>query len=169
MTEIGHSEPNGTNHTLVIPLQINGEEVTTQTTYKVINPVTNTVAWESSSASKADAQKAAESAQAAFPAWSKTKVSVRRNLLLKAADIFARRAEELAEIEKVETGGEIEFSSWLAALTIEQLQDVAGRVSQIVGQVPILEKEGTSAMVVKEPYGVIFSISPWYGYDEDPT
>lgn len=162
MAENGQSKLNGADTSLVIPLQINGDEVKTQTTYKVINPTTNDLAWESSSASTTDAIKAAEAAQAAYPAWSNTKASTRRDILLKAADILASRAVEILKYEKLETGGADGFSSWLLALTGDQLKDVAGRISSAVGHIPAYEQEGRSAMVVKEPYGVIFSISPWY-------
>ena len=169
MAANGQSNLNGVDPSLVVPLRINGEEVITQTTYKVINPTTNKVAWESSSASTTDAIKAAETAQVAFPAWSKTKASTRRDILLKAAQVFSSRAVELLKYEKVETGGADGFSTWLADMTVEQLKDVAGRISSAVGHIPTYEQEGRSAMVVREPYGVILSISPWYGHDdEDP-
>lgn len=38
----------------------------------------------------------------------------------------------------------------------------AGRISSIEGTVPTVAQEGQSAVVVKEPYGVILGIAPWY-------
>lgn len=81
------------NHT--VPIQVNGKEVETEHTFDVVNPATGKVIWESSSASKKDAISAVEAAKAAFPAWSKTKPSKRRDILLKAANIVDSRAEEL--------------------------------------------------------------------------
>lgn len=156
-------QSNGTTtSTYVIPLQINGEEVKTSTTYPVVNPATNEVAWESCSASKADAIKAADAAQAAFPAWSKTKVATRRGIFLKAADIMIRRAEELLDYIKAETAGVESFIAFNVFVTAEQLRDVGGRIATVVGHVPAYDMDDRSAMILKEPYGVVLSIAPWY-------
>lgn len=155
-------QSNGTNtSTYVIPLQINGEEVKTSTTYQVVNPATNEVAWESCSASKADAIKAADAAQAAFPAWSRTKVATRRGIFLKAADIMVRRAEELSDYIKAETAGAESFIAFNVFVSAEQLRDVGGRIATVVGHVPAYDMDDRSAMILKEPYGVVLSIAPW--------
>jgi len=147
----------------VVPLLIDGKEVTTETTFDVTSPVTNKVIWRSSSVSKDDAIKAVEAAQAAFPAWSKTKPSRRRDILLKASDILAQRAEEAAEYMEIETGAVPAYSGGFnVPSAIEQLKDVAGRIITSTGSVPVCAEEGKSAMIVKEPYGVIFGIAPWF-------
>lgn len=146
----------------IIPLQINGEEVATAATYKVLNPATNQFAWQSSSASKADAVKAAEAAQAAFRAWSQTKASARRDILLKAADVLTKRADEVAGYVRVETGSVDRVVESNVHRSIEQLLDVAGRIPTVVGHVPMSGQDGRSAMVVKEPYGIVLGIAPWY-------
>lgn len=156
-------QSNGTKtSTYLVPLQINGEEVKTTVTYKVVNPATNEVAWESYSASKTDAIKAADAAQAAYPAWSRTKVSTRRDIFFKAADIMTRRADELMNYIKAETGGDEAFTTFNVYASAEQLRDVGGRIATVVGQVPAYDKEDRSAMILKEPYGVVLGIAPWY-------
>jgi acyl-CoA reductase-like NAD-dependent aldehyde dehydrogenase len=147
----------------VVPLLINGKEITTETTFDVTSPITNKVIWKSSSVSKDDAIKAVEAAQAAFPAWSKTKPSKRRDILLKASDILAQRAEEAAEYMEIETGAVPAYSGGFnVPSAIEQLRDVAGRIITSTGHIPICGEEGKSAMIIKEPYGVIFGIAPWF-------
>ena len=146
----------------VVPLLVNGKEITTETTFDVTSPVTNKVIWKGSSASKQDALKAVEAAQAAFPAWSKTKPSVRRDIMLKASEILTRRADEAAEYMEIETGSAKSYSAGVnVPASVEQLKDVAGRIVTSHGYIPTCGEEGRSAMVVKEPYGVIFSIAPW--------
>ena len=158
----GHTHLSNDAFNHVVPLLINGEEITTETTFDVTSPVTNKVIWRGSSASRQDAIKAVEAAQAAFPAWSKTKPSTRRDILLKASDILARRADEAAEYMEIETGSTKSYSSGFnVPASIEQLRDVAGRTITSTGYIPICGQEGRSAMVIKEPYGVIFSIAPW--------
>lgn len=77
-----------------VPLLINGKDVVTETTFPVVSPATHKQIWLSSSASLSDVDAAISAAQAAFPSWTKTKPQVRRNILLKAADILEKRAEE---------------------------------------------------------------------------
>jgi acyl-CoA reductase-like NAD-dependent aldehyde dehydrogenase len=146
----------------IVPLLVNGKEVTTPTTFPVTSPASHKAIWQGSSASVVDAHAAIAAASAAFPAWSKTKPSFRRNILLKAAEIFDSRAEECAGYMMQETGAEAMFSGGFnVPLTIEMLKDVAGRISGIMGSIPVCASEGTSALVLKEPFGVILGIAPW--------
>lgn len=146
----------------IIPLQINGKDVKTSTTYKVVNPTTNELAWESCSASNTEAIEAADAALAAFPAWSKTKVSIRREIFLKAADVMIRRADELSNYIKTETGVDESFTAFNVFASAEQLRDVASRVPTVVGHLPAYNSEDRSAMILKEPFGVVLGIAPWY-------
>lgn len=152
----------GQNAGYKVPLQINGQEIRTKTTVKVVNPGTNNVLWECSSASKSDALQAAEGAQLAFAAWSKMKAATRRDIFLKAADVVVSRADELTEYVRLETGAAEPWAAFDINSSIEQLRDVAGRVMNVVGQVPLYDKEDRSAMILKEPYGVVLGIAPWY-------
>lgn len=152
----------GQNAGYTIPLQINGQEIRTERTFKVVSPGTNNVLWECSSASRFDALQAAEGAQLAFAVWSRMKASARRDIFLKAADVLASRAEELAEYVRLEIGATEPWAAFNINGSIEQLRDVAGRVINIAGQVPLCNKEDRSAMVLMEPYGVVLGIAPWY-------
>ncbi|KAF2201003.1 aldehyde dehydrogenase [Delitschia confertaspora ATCC 74209] len=144
-----------------VPLLINGKEVITTSTFPVISPSSHKQIWLSSSASLSDASNAATAAQAAFPSWSKTKPAARRNILLKAADILEKRAEECADYMMQETGATDKWAGFNIPLSAELIRDVAGRVSAIGGSIPICDQEGTSALVVKEPWGVVLAIAPW--------
>ena len=46
-------------------------------------------------------------------------------------------------------------------LAIDILKDVAGRISSLSGSMPATNQEGVSALVYKEPFGVILAIAPW--------
>ena len=144
-----------------VPLLINGEEVTTQTTFDVISPSSHKPIWRCSSASLDHVQTAVSAAQAAFPAWSNTKPAERRNILLKAADIFESRADEYGSYMREETGAAPPFTNINLSNTAEMFRDVAGRISTIMGSIPACREPGTSALVLKEPLGVILGIAPW--------
>ncbi|GLA40571.1 hypothetical protein AnigIFM63309_008405 [Aspergillus niger] len=146
----------------VIPLIINGQEECTGSTFDVISPYTNQTCWTTASASAQDAIRAVEAAEAAFPSWSQTKPTVRRDILLRAADILESRLEQNAEYMRTEMGADVGASQhFIVPLGIRMLRDIAGRITSICGSVPVVEEEGQSAMIYKEPMGVILGIVPW--------
>jgi acyl-CoA reductase-like NAD-dependent aldehyde dehydrogenase len=146
-----------------VPLFINGKEVTTETTFPVVSPGTSHILWHASSASVADALSAVEAAAAVCPQWSSTKPNTRRAILLKAADLLEARAQECIDIMMQETGAVTPFSKFNVDTTVEMLRDIAGRiVSALQGEIPVCLQEGTSALVLKEPFGVVLGIAPWY-------
>lgn len=154
-------QTNGNLSHYTVPLQINGAEIITDTTFDVIDPGTESTIWKSSSASIEDARTAADAAQAAFPAWAEKKPSVRRDIILKAADIVEKRTDELVEYLKLETAATDRFAHLNVTSTVAQLRQVASSTAAEAGYVPFCE-EGRSAMVMKEPYGVVLGIAPWY-------
>ncbi|KAL4883701.1 aldehyde dehydrogenase domain-containing protein [Aspergillus karnatakaensis] len=146
----------------VIPLIINGKEEVTSSTFDVISPYTNEPCWAAASASPHDAIRAVEAAEAAFPAWSQTKPTVRRDILLKAADILDSRLEKNAELMRTEMGADVGASQFFVVpLAIRMLREVASRITSICGSVPIVEAEGQSAIIYKEAMGVILGVVPW--------
>lgn len=148
---------------VVVPLIINGKEETGTSTFDVVSPYTNKTCWTASSATPKDAIRAVEAAEAAFPAWSQTKPTARRDILLKAADILESRLEENAEFMRTEMGADVGASQFFVVpMSIRMLRDIAGRITSICGSVPVVEEEGQSAIVYKEAMGVILGIVPWY-------
>ncbi|KAK0383893.1 hypothetical protein NLU13_7985 [Sarocladium strictum] len=145
-----------------IPLITNNKEYRTPTTFPVISPLTNQEIWRCSSASTEDAIEAVRAAQAAFPAWSKTKPSERRDLFLRAADLIVKRKAELGEYMHQEIGADKGYQEFILGLSIEGLRDTAGRIAGAVqGSIPWSIHDGMRAMIQKRPYGVILGIAPW--------
>ncbi|KAJ5278283.1 hypothetical protein N7524_004436 [Penicillium chrysogenum] len=151
-----------TNTGLTVPLLINGQEETTPNTFPVTSPYTNSTIWTASAATPQDAIRAVEAANAAFPAWSQTKPTVRRDILLKAADILEARLDTNAEYMRQEMGADIGASAgFVVPLGVRMLREVASRITSICGSVPVVETEGQSAIIFKEAMGVILGIVPW--------
>jgi delta 1-pyrroline-5-carboxylate dehydrogenase len=149
------------HQTYTVPLILNGKEVKTTTTFDVRNPETNKTIWRSSSASEEHAIGAVESAETAFQTWSQTKPLVRRSILLRAAQLFRERKDELVHYGTAETGLDVEYTDFILNVMDEMLEDVAGKITSIQGFSPTLLEEGRSAIVHREPYGVILGIAPW--------
>lgn len=151
---------NGTSNP--IPLLINGKEVTTTTTFPVTDPRNDETAWQCSGASKSDAISAIEAAQAAFPAWSRTTASERRDIFLRAATLMEERSDELSEYMAKETGGAAQWGGFNVSTTVEMMRDIAGRIAgALEGVIPQTAEGDKMAMVLKEPYGVVLGIAPW--------
>ncbi|OBT43372.1 hypothetical protein VE00_05737 [Pseudogymnoascus sp. WSF 3629] len=144
-----------------VPAYINGAELPLSSTFDVNSPSTNTLIHRSASATVADALAAVTAAQAAFPAWRDLPQSSKRDIFLKTAEIFKSRAEELTKYMVEETGADAGWAGFNVHLTTDMLIDVAGRISSMKGDFPATSDPGTSAIIYKEPYGVILAIAPW--------
>lgn len=150
------------NDLITIPLLINGQPISTTDHFNIVSPLTTATIWRCSAVSHQDAISAVDAAAAAFPAWSATKPAVRRQIFLKAADILERRALECQDYMTQEIGTVGGFLAFNVRTACEMLRDVAGRISgALAGSMPICEDDGTRAMLVREPYGVVLSIAPW--------
>ncbi|KZF24495.1 aldehyde dehydrogenase [Xylona heveae TC161] len=145
-----------------VPLLINGQEISTKTTFEVKNPSTQKLVSYSCSAGEVEAVKAVEAAQAAFPDWARTRAVKRRDIVLRAAAILESRADELAKYMQDEVGATKFFSEKInIGVSAEIIRDVAGRIAAIQGSLPSTLDESTTALVSREPYGVVLGIAPW--------
>ncbi|KAJ5654415.1 hypothetical protein N7490_001418 [Penicillium lividum] len=145
----------------VTPLIINGESVVTDIKFEVHAPATGELSGFCAGASVDDARRAVDTAQAAFPAWSKVQAYDRRDLLFRAAEIMVSRKEELIAYQCEETGAGRPFVEQTFNMGVNFIKDFAARIPTIEGIVPNVTRPGEGAMVFKEPYGVILSIAPW--------
>ncbi|ATY59439.1 aldehyde dehydrogenase family [Cordyceps militaris] len=146
----------------IVPLLINGKEETGPATFAVVSPHTGTTCWSATAGTEGDAVRAVDAAATALPGWSRVKPAARRDLLLRAADILESRLAVAAWYMRGEMGADVAASQeFVLPLSIRLLRDVAGRAGSICGSVPAVEGEGRSAMVLKEPVGVVLGIVPW--------
>lgn len=144
-----------------VTLVIDNEDVDNESRYPVTNPLDGSHVWHYASATLQNAHQAIEAAVAAFPEWSQTHPSRRSEILFKAADLFLERRENLRTYMKLETAAEDAFIEFNIDATVKQLKDIASRIVTISGSFPVVEDSGRSAIVLKEPYGVILGIAPW--------
>ena len=156
----GHSESKWTTSS-TIPLWLDGKEVTTSDTFDVISPVTHEKLYSCASAKESDAEAAIASCEKAFKTWSQTKPAYKRDIFLKAAEIFESRRDECWKYMREETGSEPPMFQFIYNAAIDACKDIAGLISTVRGIVPTVAEEGSSAIVYKEPYGVVLGIAPW--------
>jgi acyl-CoA reductase-like NAD-dependent aldehyde dehydrogenase len=157
------STTNGTTKetTPTYPLLISNKPHSTTNIFPVYSPGTGALLHHFSSASAADTEAAITAAHNAYPSWRVLPPSKKRDIFLKAADIMDSRRPLLTKYMVEETGGAPGWAAFNLGLASEILRDVAGRISSIQGTIPTTAQEGVSALIYKEPYGVILAIAPW--------
>ncbi|RDL33261.1 putative salicylaldehyde dehydrogenase [Venustampulla echinocandica] len=143
------------------PLIINGKPHTTSSSFPVFCPKTGEHLHNFSSASISDTDAAISAAENAYPAWRSLPPNQKRDIFLKAAGIMESRAEEMRKNTVQETGAAEGWAAFDQGLSSEILRDVAGRISSIAGSIPATAQEDVTALVYKEPYGVVLAIAPW--------
>ena len=130
-------------------------------TFNRSNPWDGSVATEAAAAAPADALRAADAAQAAFPQWSALGPNARRALLNKAADSLAAKAPELIAAMQAETGATQAWAGFNIYLATGMIREAAALTTQITGTVIPSDKPGCLAMAIREPAGVVLGMAPW--------
>ncbi|MCC8193788.1 MAG: aldehyde dehydrogenase family protein [Deltaproteobacteria bacterium] len=144
-------------------MYINGEWIDAESgaIHKDINPYTGEVFATGPSGGTADAVKAVDAAQAAFPEWARINPTERRNLLLKAADIIEKRTDDLFAILAQETGCAFPASMVQVSNAPEFFREAASHVFDVEGKIFPSQNPDTVSMMWRLPVGVVASISPW--------
>ncbi|MGW1885294.1 gamma-aminobutyraldehyde dehydrogenase [Streptomyces sp. NPDC001970] len=131
-------------------------------TIEVVNPATGEVYATSPLSGEADVDAAMAAAAAAFPAWRDTTPSERQRVLLKIADAFEERAEELIAAESENTGKPLELTrTEEIPPMIDQIRFFAGAARMLEGRSAGEYMEGMTSIVRREPVGVCAQVAPW--------
>ncbi|KAF4982002.1 hypothetical protein FDECE_17590 [Fusarium decemcellulare] len=144
-----------------VPFLINGKDYPSEQAFDVVSPVTGKVLHRYQSAGVKDADAAVDAAAEAFKTWRKSTPYQRRDVFLKAAEIMNRRRDELRKYAMEETGSDAAWTDFDINTSINHIKEVAGRISTIQGTVPTVADPGSSAIILREPYGVVLAIAPW--------
>ncbi len=146
-------------------LYIDGEPCDAEggATFDSIDPSTEN-AWASMPrASAADTGRAVEAAWRAFNhgAWPALNASARGKLLYKLADLVARDAPIMAELETRDTGKIIRETNAQIGYAAEYYRYFAGLADKIEGAVLPIDKPDMEVFTRREPLGVVAAIVPW--------
>lgn len=128
-----------------------------------IDPANGTVLAKVAAAGEDDVNRAVDAARLAFLAgtWSRAEPSVRRDVLLRLAELMEEHFDELASIESKEAGkpikscregdipDAIEAMRWYAQTIDKQF----GKISPI--------RPGSIGLITAEPIGVVAAVIPW--------
>ena len=142
---------------------INGEwiEANSKDTISVNNPATLKEIGTVPKCGKEETKKAIDAANAAWPKWKSTSAKERSIILRKWFDLIISNKEELAQIMTIEQGKPINESRGeivYGASFIEWFAEEAKRVYGDTIPDPLTDRR---IVVLKQPVGVVASITPW--------
>ncbi|MBI2255220.1 MAG: aldehyde dehydrogenase family protein [Proteobacteria bacterium] len=129
---------------------------------KDINPSnTGDVVGEFPQASAADAETAIAAAKAAFPAWSRSTVQQRHDVLKKIGDEIMARKDELGRLLSREEGKTLVEGIGETARAGQIFLFFAGECLRQAGEKLGSVRPGVDVEITREPLGVIGLITPW--------
>jgi acyl-CoA reductase-like NAD-dependent aldehyde dehydrogenase len=142
---------------------IGGEwtEAASGRSYPNLSPWSGEVLGEVAAGDGEDAGRAVAAAHEAFAGWARTLPRQRQRVFLRAADILERRGGEVLGALAAETGCGRHFGDLQLDFTLKLLRQAAHLAYQPVGELLPSDVEGTRAMAVRRPVGVVAAIAPW--------
>mgnify|MGYP002655679549 CR=1 FL=1 len=132
--------------------------------FETVNPATADTLAKLQSASKADVDKAVQSAKEGQKIWASMTAVERSRILLKAVAILREENDKLARLETADTGKAISETAYVDIVTgADVLEYYAGLATAVEGvQVPLRTgKEGSFFYTQREPLGVVAGIGAW--------
>jgi aldehyde dehydrogenase (NAD+) len=129
--------------------------------FPVINPADETAYATISLGTATDVDRAVAAARAAFPTWSATPLAERIALIEKLAEIYKRRAGDMAEAISTEMGAPIKMATrsqtgagaWHIAGFVQALKDFSFEHP--------LRADTPGEWIIHQPIGVCGLITPW--------
>jgi len=143
---------------------INGKSVPAQSgaTSEVINPSTGMAYATAPVSSAADVDQAMKAASDAFVDWRDSTPSERQRALLKIADAFESRADELIAIESENCGKPISLTATEEVPPmVDQIRFFAGAARNLEGRSAGEYMKGMTSFIRREPIGVCAQVTPW--------
>jgi betaine-aldehyde dehydrogenase len=131
-------------------------------TTEVVNPATGDAYATAPLSAAADVDAAMAAAEAAFPAWRDLIPAERQKVLLKVADRFEERAEELIAAESENCGKPVALvRSEEIPPMVDQIRFFAGAARMLEGRASGEYMDGFTSIIRREPIGVCAQVAPW--------
>src|SRR5690606_7554158 len=97
----------------------------------------------------------------AFPAWSRSGIQQRHDILKTAADEVMRRKEELGRLLAREEGKTLPEAIGETVRAAHILNFFAGETLRLAGELIPSVRPGIEVSMTREPVGVVGIITPW--------
>ncbi len=143
------------------PLFLNGEFVTSEPAWNIVNPATGEPCAKISTIDRRRLAQAIADAHTAFGSWRQLTAKARGEYLRRMAGELERRRDEVARLISLENGKPLPQSLGEVGMTIDHLQWFAEEGRRGYGRIIPPQAEGKRNLVVKTPIGAVGAISPW--------
>lgn len=127
----------------------------------VFNPCNGTQIATIARGNEADVNAAIESADAAFKSWSKKPMAERVALQHKAAAAVRENVADLAQTLSSELGRPLAGCEREILRSADLLDYYAEEALRMKGELPMMNVEGEKVMIIRQPIGVVVSITPF--------
>ncbi|HEY2284846.1 MAG TPA: NAD-dependent succinate-semialdehyde dehydrogenase [Streptosporangiaceae bacterium] len=129
--------------------------------YKVVNPATNETEREFEDATDAEIQQVLDRSERAYQAWRTTAKTERTKVLLRVAELYQERMDDLAALITREMGKPIREAKGEIMLVISIYKYYAEQGPALLEDAPLSPRAGGTALIRKEPVGPLLGIMPW--------
>ena len=140
---------------------IDGQRITTQKAFPVINPATEEVIAEAPEVDASGVEQALTAANEAFRTWSQMPLSERQPIILKYADLLEQNRDEIIDLLIAETGKPIdnaEYDFGMLTTCLRFFCEEAARVHQEI----IPDPDGKFLnYTLRQPLGVVVGYLAW--------
>ncbi|MDX1342621.1 MAG: NAD-dependent succinate-semialdehyde dehydrogenase [Reinekea sp.] len=140
---------------------VGGQWLTGAKTFAVTNPATGDVLAHVADADVAVAQQAVQAAKDAFPAWRAKTASERSAILRKWFNLMMEYQHELGVIMTLEQGKPLAEAKGEVGYGASFVEWFAEEGKRIYGDTIPAPSNDKRLMVIKQPVGVVASITPW--------
>src|SRR3954464_9543376 len=128
--------------------------------YTVTNPATGELVEQIPNATDEQVAAAVGRVHNAFPAWRQRPATDRAKIVLRAAELFAERANELAATMTLEMGKRINEGRGEIGIVVDIFTYYGTHGPDLLADERLIVKGG-EAVIAKEPTGALLGVMPW--------
>jgi succinate-semialdehyde dehydrogenase/glutarate-semialdehyde dehydrogenase len=128
--------------------------------YSVTDPATGELVEEIPNATDEEVQDAIARVHRAYPSWRRRPVTERAKIVLRAAELFAERANELAATMTLEMGKRINEGRGEVGIVVDIFNYYGTHGPDLLADERLTVKGG-EAVIAKEPIGALLGVMPW--------
>ncbi|WP_281658663.1 NAD-dependent succinate-semialdehyde dehydrogenase [Halobacillus sp. Cin3] len=140
---------------------IDGEQIQTDKTFPVYNPINGEIVASVPDAGEKEAKQAVEAAHRSYQAWKKTTADERAAFLTRWFQLIEEHTDELAEIMTKEQGKPLKEAKGEIGYANSYISWYAAEAKRVYGQTIPASKPDKRILVQKQPVGVVAAITPW--------
>ncbi|RSM91677.1 NAD-dependent succinate-semialdehyde dehydrogenase [Kibdelosporangium aridum] len=128
--------------------------------YSVTNPATGELIEEIPNSTEQEVRAAIDKVHRGYTSWRRRPVEERAKIVLRAAELFAERSDELAAIMTLEMGKRINEGRGEVGIVVDIFNYYGNNGPALLADEP-LKIKGGDAVIRKEPIGALLGVMPW--------